>query len=413
MMPARLVSPREGVLWAVAFIAVAALIVATHFSSTDPDSQLYASISARLSEEPVSHWIAPEWWDFWPETHMTGLFREHPAGVFLVPVAISRLGIPGEQAAYIAGVGAGLVSLLLIAVIVGRLASIADGRASLILLQLMPVAFLFRVRANHEYPMLVALLATLVSVEGARRSWWWIPAIAFGFTLGLLVKGVFVALVVLAVGLWIVLNPTRLRGTTWRAIIACLAGAAITAAVAWLYDIEYVRATGETFWAAYWQRQLGPVTIASPLDDASTLAGHVGFYVTRLIWFPAPWSLALVVGAWRLVRQRSHDRDPSSWARLSPTAKRGLIFALGFTALSILLLSPSSRFAERYAFSAAYMIGAAGAVVACRMWPRFAQMIAAADARVPALPALIWLMLMLLRVVVGPWLPRIAWRTSL
>ena len=80
----------------------------------------------------------------------------------------------------------------------------------------MPVAFLFRVRANHEYPMLVALLVTLVSVEGARRSWWWIAGIAFGLTLGLLVKGVFVVLVVLAAGLWILLNPTRLRGTVWR-----------------------------------------------------------------------------------------------------------------------------------------------------------------------------------------------------
>lgn len=406
MMRARLLSPREGVWWAVAFVAVAALIVATHFSSTDPDSQLYASISGRLAEEPVSHWIAPEWWDFWPETHMTGLFREHPAGVFLLPVAISRLGIPGEQAAYIAGVGAGLASLMLIAVIVGRLASIADGRAALILLQLMPVAFLFRVRANHEYPMLVALLVTLVSVEGVRRSWWWIAGVAFGLTLGLLVKGVFVVLVVLAAGLWIALNPTGLRGTAWRAIVACVAGALITAGVAVLYDIAYVRATGETFWAAYWQRQLGPVRIATPLDNVSTLAGHVGFYLTRLIWFPAPWSLALLVGAWHL-RARPDDQSPASWMRVSPTAKRGLMFALAFSALAILLLSPSSRFAERYAFSAAYMIGAAGVVVAFRTWRGLARALNALDARVPALPAVVWLVLMLLRIVVGPWLPRV------
>jgi 4-amino-4-deoxy-L-arabinose transferase-like glycosyltransferase len=407
MMRARLLSPREAVMWAAAFVAVAALIVATHFSSTDPDSQLYASISGRLSEEPVSHWIAPEWWDFWPETHMTGLFREHPAGVFLAPVALSRLGIPGEQAAYIAGVGAGLASLLLIGVIVSRLASVADGRASLTLLQLMPVAFLFRVRANHEYPMLVALLVTVVSVEGVRRSWWWIAGIAFGLTLGLLVKGVFVVLVVLASGLWILLNPTRLRGTTWRAVVACLAGAAVAAGVAVLYDIAYVRATGETFWAPYWQRQLGPVTIATPLENASTLAGHLAFYLTRLIWFPAPWSLALIGGAWQLWRRRQAGQH-QSWAMLSPSSKRGLVFALAFAALSILLLSPSSRFAERYAFSAAYMIGAAGVVVARRTWPALKKIVSALDARVPALPALVWLVLMLLRIVVGPWLPRIA-----
>jgi 4-amino-4-deoxy-L-arabinose transferase-like glycosyltransferase len=408
MMRARLLSPRECVFWTAAFVLVAALIVATHFSSTDPDSQLYASISGRLSEEPVSHWIAPEWWDFWPETHMTGLFREHPAGVFLVPVALSRLGIPGERAAYIAGVGAGLASLLLIAVLIGRLASVADGRASLILLQLMPVAFLFRVRANHEYPMLVALLVTILSVEGARRSWWWIAGIAFGLTLGLLVKGVFVALVVLAAGLWILLNPTRLRGTVWRVMVACVAGAAITAGIAVLYDIAYVRATGEAFWAAYWVRQLGPVTIATPLDNASTLAGHLAFYLTRLLWFPAPWSLALLAGAWHLLRDRPDGQRPSSWARLSPTAKRGLIFALGFAALAVLLLSPSSRFAERYTFSAAYMIGAAGVVVALRTWSGLSRAVMAIDARVPALPAVVWLVLMLLRIVIGPWLPRIA-----
>ncbi len=47
-----------------------------------------------------------------------------------------------------------------------------DARAALVLLQFMPVAFLFRIRANHEYLMLVGLLVTLVGVEKVRRSWW-------------------------------------------------------------------------------------------------------------------------------------------------------------------------------------------------------------------------------------------------
>jgi hypothetical protein len=194
----------------------------------------------------------------------------------------------------------------------------------------------------------------------------------------------------------------------WRVVVACVAGAAITAGIAVLYDIAYVRATGETFWTAYWARQLGPVTIATPLDNASTLAEHLAFYVTRLLWFPAPWSFALLAGVWHVLRDRSGGKQPSSWTRLSPTSKRGLIFALGFAALAIVLLSPSSRFAERYTFSAAYMIGAAGVVVALRMWSGLSRAVIAIDARVPALPAVVWLVLMLLRIVVGPWLPRIA-----
>jgi hypothetical protein len=168
-----------------------------------------------------------------------------------------------------------------------------------------------------------------------------------------------------------------------------------------LYDAEYLRVTGETFWGPYWRRQLGPVTIATPLDNASTLAGHVAFYLSRLLWFPAPWSLVLVAAIWR---QPGAKR---TWTTLAPTARRGVTFALAFAALAVLLLSPSSRFAERYAFSAAYMIGAAGAVVAYRTWPSVTRLLNTLDARVPALPASVWLALMLLRLALGPWLPRI------
>ncbi|MFI5177618.1 MAG: ArnT family glycosyltransferase [Vicinamibacterales bacterium] len=400
-MGARLLSPREGLIWVASFLLVSTLLVATKFTSSDPDSSLYASISGRLSQEPAARWIAPEWWGFWPEANMTGLFREHPAGVFLLPAAISRLGIPGEQAAYIVGMGAGLAALLLIGVLVNRLVSTADARAALVLLQVMPVAFLFRIRANHEYPMLVALLVTLVSLENARRSWWWVLGVAAGLTIGLLVKGVFVVLVCLAAGLWIAINPTRIMGTAARLLVVCVIAAAVTGAIAWLYDAAYLRATGETFWGPYWRRQLGPVTIATPLDNASTLAGHIAFYLSRLVWFPAPWSLALVAVLWRRPGLKT------SWAALPATSRRGLVLALAFAALAVLLLSPSSRFAERYAFSAAYMIGAAGAVVAYRTWPPITRLLTTLDARVPALPAVVWLALMLLRLALGPWLPRI------
>lgn len=404
MMRARLLAPREGLLWALAFLLVAAILVATRFTSSDPDSALYAGISGTLTQQPAAKWIAPEWWGFWPETKMTGLFREHPAGVFLVPAAVARLGIPGEQAAYVVGVGYGLVALLLIGVLVSKIAPDGEARAALVLLQLMPVAFLFRVRANHEYPMLVATLITLVGIEGVRRSWWWTLVIALGLTLGLLVKGVFVVLVVMAGGLWILINPTRIRGTTGRVIAACVAGAIVTAGVALAYDAAYLRVTGETFWGPYWERQLGPVTIATPLDNASTLAEHLAFYLSRLIWFPAPWSVALLAAAWHV---RSSTARRNVWRALGEPMRRGLWFALAFAALAVLLLSPSSRFAERYAFSAAFMIGAAGAVTACRFWPAVSRALERLDARVPALPVSTWLALMLLRIVLGPWLPRI------
>ena len=399
-MSRRVVSAREGALWAAAFIVIAALLVTTRFTSDDPDSALHASISARLTQEPVGRWLAPEWWGFWPEASMRGLFREHPAGIFLLPAALARLGIPAEQAAYVVGIAAGLLAVLFLGVLVARLVNAETGRATLILLQLMPVAFIFRIRANHEYPMLVCLLVVLLALDGVRRSAWWIVGLGAALAAALVIKGVFVVLVLAGAVLWIAIDPMKARARA-RQTIALGTGLVIMAAVALVYDAIYVDVTGERFWQGYWTRQLGPLRIATPLEGAGSLAGNALFYLSRLIWLPGPWSLALLAVAWR------YRRTLIGWAIEPVTARRGLLFALLFAAASVVVLSPSSRFAERYAFSATYVVAAAGIVVAWRHWPRLRSIVERLDARVPALPVVVWTALMLLRLVLGPLLPRL------
>ena len=194
VMSTRLIPARETALWARAFLVVAALLITSGFSSDDPDSALYAGIAGRLAEEPVARWIAPEWWGFWPEAEMTGLFREHPAGVFLLSAALTRVGIPAAQGAYVVGAFAGLASVLMMAWLIGRVATRDEARGALVLLQLMPVAFIFRMRANHEYPMLVCLLLALIGLVrvAEARSSWGTALVALGLTAGLFIKGVFV-----------------------------------------------------------------------------------------------------------------------------------------------------------------------------------------------------------------------------
>ncbi len=134
------------------------------------------------------------------------------------------------------------------------------------------------------------------------------------------------------------------------------------AAAALVYDAWYMHVTGQRFWAQYWQDQMSPVTLATPIDQAGTFAGHIFFYVVRLLWHPAPWSLVMVFMAWRgRARLLTFLGDGSSLARAA-------LFVIGFALLSVLVLGPSSRVAERYVFSATYGIGAAGAVVTWRSW---------------------------------------------
>jgi 4-amino-4-deoxy-L-arabinose transferase-like glycosyltransferase len=399
-MSGRLLPGRERAIWIACFLIVSLLLVLTRFVSSDPDSALYAALSTRLSQQPLARWIAPEWWGLWPQAHQTGYFREHPAGLFFIPAALGRAGVPTEQASYIFGVGSALVALLLVSYLVMRVTSRAEGRAALVLLQIMPVAFVFRIRDNHEYPMLVCLLMSLVGLDGLGRSWWWALLVAFGFAAGLLVKGIFVVLVIIGAMLWIALNPTE-GGSRSRQIVALLFGLLVMAAVAWAYDATYLKVTGETFWRAYWTRQLGPMQFDSAAEHAVLFIRHLGFYAVRLLFHPAPWSLVLCWMLWR------RSRSSPSVAAIEGREQRALVLVLAFTAIWVVLLSAASRFAERYAFSATYLVGAAGVVVAYRTSQTLKTAMARLDSAVPAAPAIVWLTLIVLRLALGPFLPRI------
>ena len=97
------------------------------------------------------------------------------------------------------------------------------------------------------------------------------------------------------------------------------------------------------------------------------------------------------------------------WRTLPEAPRRGLVFCLAFALACVVLLSPASRFAERYIFSANYALATAGVIVTARAWPGLARLVGEMDRRIPALPAMSWLALMVLRLVFGPLLPRLSW----
>jgi hypothetical protein len=392
-----LIGRREPLLWAGALLAAWALLAVTGFTSRDPDSAFYGAMSARLANGPLAGVIAPEWGGLW---NGTGLWQEHPVGIYLLPIALAKLGYPDTQAAYAVGIAMGLACLLLLA----RLARDAEpsaGRSALVLLQLVPAAFVFRVRANQEYPMLACLLVTLLALDGTRRSWQWTPAVAMALIAALLVKGVFVVLVLLGAGLWVLLNPLRVRGSIVRPLAALAIALVAMAATAFIYDQLYLRAAGTVFWAGYWRRQLGPVADAAPGVGALPLVYHAFFYLAHLAWLSAPWGAGLfAAGLGWLTRWRD------AW-HAQPAALRGAaLFALAFAATAIVMLSPSGRFAERYLFSPIFITAAIGVAAACRTWPAIPVTVAQIERRVPYLPVLVWLLLIVGRLGLGPLLPR-------
>ena len=392
-----LVRRSEAVAWAVALLAVWALLAATGFTSRDPDSAFYATMSARLANGPLTGIIAPEWGGLW---NGTGLWQEHPVGIYLAPIGLAWVGYPDTQAAYAVGIATALGCLLLLARL-ARAAEPSAGRSALVLLQLVPAAFVFRVRANQEYPMLLCLLVLLLALDGVRRSWGWTALAALALTAALLVKGVFVAIVLLGAGVWVLVNPLRVPGSMARPIAALAASVVVMVLVALVYDQLYEQAAGTTFWAGYWRRQLGPVADAAPGAGVLALVYHAFFYVAHLAWLSAPWGAALVVLAAAWMR-RARD----GWRAQPERLRYTTVYALLFAAAAIVMLSPSGRFAERYLFSPIFVAAAIGVAVACRAWPSIPVTVAQIERRVPFLPVLVWLVLVVGRLGLGPLLPR-------
>jgi 4-amino-4-deoxy-L-arabinose transferase-like glycosyltransferase len=274
--------------------------------------------------------------------------------------------------------------------IVDRIDGPVAARATLLLIPFMPVAFIFRVRANHEYPMLLCLVAGLVALDRVRESWIWLAGVCAAFAGALVIKGVFALLVVGAGGLWLLTNPSGDRRGAARAWVAFGAGLATIALTALAYDAWYASVTGHAFWRAYWQRQVGPMTFASPVEQAGLIGRHLRFYAEHVLWHSAPWGVVL---AW--IACRRLWRAPVA---LTTTERRGLLFVLVFLLASFIALSVPSRVAERYTFSATFLLGAAGIIAALRTWPGFGRWIARVDSAVPSLPALVWTALVVGRI---------------
>ena len=179
-----------------------------------------------------------------------------------------------------------------------------------------------------------------------------------------------------------------------------LVGAVVAIGVAIAaYEALYRQTTGDSFLSVHLQRQMQPALARQSEAIVAQKAYNLVWYAGRLVWFPFPWSLALLVAvaAGVAVRccageRRRRARGARSAASASPSAWRSLYVGL---------FSISDRRADRYIFPAYFAIAAAGAVAALRGGRPGAAFVAWLE-RLPAWsPAALWLALVLLHVAAG------------
>jgi hypothetical protein len=381
---------KVGVLWVGALVLAALLVAASGYRSRDPDSALYAKLSAHLASAPLNRWLAPEWKGEWQGE---GLFREHPVGILVVPAAGIRLGLPSEQAAYIVNMLYQVGIILLIPLVATLIATGLEARTLAWTLQLLPVAFAYRIRANQEHPVLLAFLVLLYATHRVRERPAWVALMVAAFGVIVMIKGLFAMFALVGAALWLIFIPAPVQGRDrwgWLGLTVTLVAAVLLVIG---YEAAYVRTTGESFLEFYRTQRLG---VSIRLTGSGVIwhsLRNIIFYVMRILWFAAPWSLLAVAVMWVWLRSRMQGTPG-----LNLTSERALMWALAITAVHIIVLSPALVRAERFIFPTYFIIGAVGVIAALRWSPRFHALAVRAD-RYVWLPVAVWMAGVLSRVL--------------
>ncbi len=345
---------RQAFLWCGAIAVAAFLLVASDYRSRDPDSSLYARLSGELAQEPPSRWIAPEWRGAW---NHEGLFREHPVGILLPSAVLIRAGVPAAQAAYIVNMLYQAAVIALIPLVAGVLVRGFEARTLAWVLQLLPVSFVYRIRGNQEHPLLMCFLAVIFATSARVRipAWIALTVVAFGFLV--LLKGAFAMFTLVAAALWLLIVPAP-AGAVDRWAWTGLVAAALASALMMIgYEALYVQTTGESFLEFYRSTRLGQsIQLTDPRVVPHALV-NAGWYLLRLGWFAAPWTLVAfaVVGIW--LRAVVQGRTAEQFELAS---SRGIQWVVLTTAVFIAVLSPALVRAERFIFPVYFCDGRGG-----------------------------------------------------
>jgi 4-amino-4-deoxy-L-arabinose transferase-like glycosyltransferase len=354
---------------------------------------LHTRLVEQISARPLGEWITPEWPPGW---YMRGLYREHPVGILVPAALLARLGYPAEQAAYAVNALYQVLGLLLIQRLAVAFTGGLEARSLGWLVQLLPIAFSYRIRANHESALLLGLLLSLYATERSRAGPWWASLTAAAFAWMALVKGLLAVPALLVCAAWLAARGPSPGGRAtflraWTGLALASMAFPVTAAV---YEALYRLAAGEPFLTVYLSRQLGLAEAAHTPDFLAQKAYNVAWYAARLLWFAFPWSLAALAAAWT--------------QRRALAQRRGLLFCLGVAVIYLGLFSLSDRKADRYLFPAYYALGCGGAVAALRCSPALRRVAERLDRGGPLIPVAVWVITFALHVL-GGWLrlPRI------
>lgn len=351
---------------------------ALNYQTSDPDSQFYVFLTRQQALRDSSELMAPYWLgqqNIRPDEYV----RDHLIGQIALGYGFAQLGFPPETSLYVACALFSLLSYLLIHAILRHWLSSEDALLATLLTLILPISFLYRVRANHELPLLFFCLLVVwggLSIRSLARY----TALVVLSTAGVfLVKGfVFVVIPMLAV-LTLLLNGTlTLKRWIARSLVVGLVSVAVTGAVGVAYEAAFRQVTGQSFFHDYFTIQFLNRSVRHTAGDYPFILKRVwamGYYLVQSLWYGVPLTVvggyvffgkgqrgpvgrgqksARVFALW--THCRSFLRSEVPLCSGLPSAMQGFVLLLVLALSYIALMALSDRVSGRYVFPAFYLI---------------------------------------------------------
>jgi 4-amino-4-deoxy-L-arabinose transferase-like glycosyltransferase len=198
---------RNLLIFALALVLFCIIVSVFPFEYHDSDSSCYSRISQELAAEPLQTWCAPQWYGHGGNQ---GLFRDHPPGIFWLPAVLVRVGIKDSRAALCAN----FIYILLCLYFLFKLAEVfgdaALGWAAVFGFVLTPIFLQYLIRANHEPPLNLAVVAGLYGLSRSRQSFRYKVLFIAALVFAVFIKGFSaVILSILAFLFWLIISRNR------------------------------------------------------------------------------------------------------------------------------------------------------------------------------------------------------------
>lgn len=318
----------------------------------------------RYHDQPWQQMLTPKWgenyWSYDPNTYDLDNFP----GQMIMGIAVTKLGVPPEQALHILGMVFQVLSIFLLVKIAKNFEGFDSASTLYYALLLTPMAFAYNIRANHELGiMFFSLLSLYAGIKIPTSKSWGIVSI-IAATMLMWIKGPFLVfgLTLTTLGYFFsVKNYKNILPLIFTIILSLIL--IITSAL--YFDHLFESLTGVKFLEGFWKIQIEgrQISHTGKFSFITLKLYNFYYYTWHYLVYALPWFLFLIISFFRNKKQFF----------IFFKTKISLCFFL--SALSfVLVFTVNSRHAARYVFPGYYIFSAWCILALFSIEPKFQKL---------------------------------------